>query len=155
MVDSKKANPIDVDKIDLEQMKKQTTDIPGLLEFAHSVGGFSIIPSDQGAIKGRALAAMEQQTQMQMDQIYKQMKLLAEQAKHLQTRADISLQIYNAVIGFEPIIGQEYYLYERKDNSKLVSMVSPDDWGGSIPYKEFVAKVKLLADHTWEVIEKD
>lgn len=28
-------------------------------------------------------------------------------------------------------------------------MVSPKEWGDKGPYKQFVAQVKLLADHTW------
>jgi hypothetical protein len=154
MTDEKKPKPIDVDSIDLEKMKQYTTDMPGLIEYAHSVGGFSIVPTKKGSIKGRALKVMEQQTQMQMDKLFEQMQLLAKQAREIQDRADVSMQIYDAIIGFEPIVGDDYYLYEKKDGSKLVSLVSPAEWGKSIPFEKFVAKVKLLADHTWDVLEK-
>ena len=151
----KKATPINVEEVDLDLMKKKTTDMPGLIEFAHSVGGFSIVPTKEGAIKGRALKVMEQQTQMQMDQIYDQMKLLADQARKIQERANVSLDIYDATVGFEPIVGESYYLYEKKDGKNLVSLVSPSEWGKSIPFKRFIAKIKLLADHTWDVVQKD
>jgi predicted transcriptional regulator len=154
MTDEKKAKPIDVDSIDLEKMKQYTTDIPGLIEYAHSVGSFAIAPTKKGAIKGRALKVMEQQTQMQMDKLFEQMQLLAKQAREIKDRTDISLQIYDAVIGFEPIVGDDYYLYEKKNGAKLVSLVSPKEWGNSLPFEKYIAKVKLLADHTWDVIEK-
>ena len=36
----------------------------------------------------------------------------------------------------------------------LLAMVAPNEWGRrGIPYEKFVATVKLLADHTWEIIE--
>ncbi len=57
--------------------------------------------------------------------------------------------IYNARLSFKPNIGQVYYLYEKKDGSHLLSLVSPKEWGTSGPFSKFVAGVKLLADHTW------
>lgn len=144
---------INVEEIDLELMKERTTDLPGLIEYAHNIGGFSIVPTKEGAIKGSAMKAMKEQTEMQMHQIYEQMQLLAEQATKLKDRAEISLDIYDAEMRFQPVIGQTYYLYEKKDGKKLLSMVNPEEWGTSMPFKKAIAKVKLLADHTWNVEE--
>ncbi|MBT3586570.1 MAG: DUF2452 domain-containing protein, partial [Halobacteriovoraceae bacterium] len=69
-----KPKPVDIDKIDLIRMRDRITDIPGIIEYAHSVGGFSIVPTQEGAIKGQAMKAMEEQTQEQMDQILGQMR---------------------------------------------------------------------------------
>jgi hypothetical protein len=82
-------NPIDPDKI---------TENPHTLEYAHHAGSALIKPEDQGKIKGRALSAMEHQTDMQLGQIYEQMQLLAEQAKKLNDRKSISEFIYMAEI---------------------------------------------------------
>ncbi len=144
--------PINVDEIDLDQLKEKTADLPSLLEYAHSVGGFSVVPNDEGMIKSNARMAMQEQTQMQLDQIFEQMSLLANQARELKKRADVSVQIYDAKMSFKPIIGNTYYLYEKRDGSKTLSIVSPKEWGESHPFKEFIAEVKLLADHTWKVI---
>jgi len=32
-----------------------------------------------------------------------------------------------------------------------MSMVSPGEWGKKMPY-DFVATIKLLADHTWDIL---
>jgi hypothetical protein len=32
----------------------------------------------------------------------------------------------------------------------MVSLVSPKEWGGTGPFKKFIATVQLLADHTWK-----
>lgn len=149
--DEKGPTPIDVDQIDLEKLKEKTTDLPGLLEYAHSVGGFAIAPTDQGVIKGNARKAMQEQTQMQMDQIYEQMTLLAKQARELKKRADVSAMIYEAQMSFQPVIGKSYYLYEKEDGKKNLSLIAPEEWGDKKPFKEFIAKVSLLADHTWKV----
>ena len=57
--------------------------------------------------------------------------------------------VYGAKLNFAPVIGQTYYLYEKKDDSHFLSLVGPKEWGGSGPFKKAVASVKLLADHTW------
>lgn len=141
-----KENPIDKDKI---------TETPSTLPYAHHVGGFVIKPIDKGRIKGNAVAAMVQQTEMQLAQIYKQMELLAAQASALKQRMDISYEIYGADMNFRPNIGHHYYLYEREDNTSVVSMVAPEEWGGKIPFAAFRAEVKLLSDHTWEIIRTE
>ncbi len=124
---------------------------PGLMEYAHTVGGAVIRPDDMGKIKGRSLVAMRQQTDIQMAQLYKQMQLLAEQAKHIGQRVEISERIYSAQMSFEPIIGETYYLYEKADGGDALSLIGPREWGRKKPYELFIAKVNMLADHTWEV----
>ncbi len=137
-------NPIDKDKI---------TETPGLLPYAHHIGSGLIRPEDIGKVKGRAMQAMVDQTNRQLQQIYEQMQLLATQANDLKKRFEISKDIYQAQMNFEPIIGHTYYLYTNGEDQKVLSMIAPDEWGKKMPYKEFIAKVKLLSDHTWEVLK--
>jgi hypothetical protein len=93
---------------------------------------------------------MEEQTNMQLDQIRKQIELLALQAQEIHKRKELSMLIYNAKLSFKPEIGQIYYLYEKNDGNHMISLISPQEWGASMPYKKFVAAVQLLADHTWK-----
>ena len=137
-------NPIDKDKI---------TENPHTLPYAHTVGAPKIIPIDEGKVKGKAMAAMYEQTQTQMDQLREQMTLIAAQAQKLHDRVKISEKIYDAKMGFEPLVGHLYFLYVRKNGEYLLSMVSPEQWGKSIPFEKFEGKVKLLSDHTWDILE--
>jgi hypothetical protein len=124
-----------------------------VLPYAASVSGAVIKPTEEGVIRHKSLTAMEEQTNMQLEQIRKQIELLALQAQEIQKRKELSLIIYDAKLNFSPVIGHIYHLYEKRDGSHLLSMVSPTEWGGSGPFKRCVASVKLLADHTWmEVI---
>lgn len=121
-----------------------------VLPYSASVSGAVIKATEEGVIKHKALTAMEEQTNMQLEQIRKQIELLALQAREIQSRKELSMMIYNAKLNFSPVIGQLYYLYEKKDNSHIVSIISPREWGGGAgPHKSFIAMVKLLADHTW------
>ncbi len=130
------------------------TDRPSTLPYAHHAGSALIKPVDRGKVKGRALSAMEAQTHMQMDQIKEQIELLAEQAKALQDRVSISEKIYQAEVNFEPLINHTYHLYEKENGDWTLSMIGPNDWGRSMKYKAFLATVNLLADHTWDILEK-
>ena len=139
-------NPIDPEKI---------TENPNTLTYGHHVGSALIKPEDQGKLKGRALSAMDYQTDQQLGQIYEQMQLLADQAKKIQERKAISERIYLSEMRFEPLINHSYHLYRRENGKHLFSLVGPDDWGRSKHQLEFVATVRLLADHTWEIINKN
>ena len=139
-------NPIDPDKI---------SENPHTLEYGHHSGSALIKPEDQGKLKSRALNAMDHQTDMQLGQIYEQMQLLADQAKKLSERKKISEFIYTAEARFEPFINHTYHLYKREDESFLLSLIGPKQWGKSRKSFDFVASVKLLADHTWDILEKN
>ena len=139
-------NPIDPDKI---------TENPHSLEYPHHAGSAVVKPEDQGRIKGNAMAAMEHQTDMQLNQIYQQMQLLADQAKQLNDRKVISEIIYQAEMRFEPLINHVYHLYEKEDTTYLLSLIAPNQWGRSKKTFEFVATVRLLADHTWDILAKN
>lgn len=137
-------NPIDRDKV---------TETPGLLPYAHHAGSAIIKPEDKGRIRGNAMTAMYDQTDRQLEQLRRQMETLMQQAQSLGNRVSVSETIYRAEIPFQPVIHHIYHLYQRKSDGKhLVSMVAPHEWGKRAPY-EHLATVRLLGDHTWEVLE--
>ncbi len=142
--DEKFINPIDGEKVALN---------PHLLPYAHERGGATIRPVDRGKIKGLAMHAMYEQTDMQLDQIRAQIELLARQASEIQQRMTVSERIYEAEMRIDPIVSRTYYLYERSDGTNVLSLVSPAEWGSRPPY-DYIATVKLLGDHTWEVVER-
>jgi len=152
--EDQKGKEIDVEKVDLDKMREKTTENPGILPYAHTAGGALVKPEDKGKLKGRAVSAMHKQTDMQMAQLYKQMELLAEQANAIKKRVSISERIYEADIPFEPLINHVYHLYTKTEKRYVLSMVAPTEWGRSKPFEKFVATVKLLADHTWEILEE-
>jgi len=145
-----------VEVIDLERLKKQTTELPGLIEYAHSSSGAVIRPEDRGLIKAQGLSAMRLQTQREIQQLCAQMQPLIEQANFLKKRIEISELVYDAELGFKPVMGHMYYLYQKKDPKKeekktIVSIIAPEQWN-NCPY-DFIAKIQLLPDHTWDYIE--
>ena len=140
----KKKNPIDKDKI---------TDIPHLLPYAHTLGSAIIKPIDKARTKGLAMAAMYEQSESSLNLIREQIELIAKQAQDIHDRIGISEKIYTADCSFKPVIGKTYHLYEKKDKSWVLSMISPAEWADSLPFTH-IASIKLLSDHTWQIIDK-
>lgn len=138
-------NPIDKDKI---------TENPHNLPYAHNVSSAIIIPDDKDQIKNKAMAAMVDQTNRQMKQIHDQLELLVRQANELKERVMLSEEIYTADMGFKPLTGHIYHLYEQ-DEKKVLSMIGPNEWGGKCKYDRFVATAKLLGDHSWEIMQSE
>lgn len=138
------------DSIDIDMVAEN----PGLLPYAHHVGSAIIKPLDKGRAKGNAMAAMYQQTDSQLTQIKDQVELLIKQAQILHDRISISERIYKADMGFKPVLNKTYYVYEKSDEKWVLSMISPDEWGANMPYI-YIATCEMMADHTWNVIEKN
>ncbi len=137
-------NPIDKNKV---------AENPGLLTYAHNIGSIVVKPEDVGKLKSRALSAMHEQTNKQLQQLQRQAELIAQQANELKKRVEISEKIYTAELSFEPFIGHTYFLYEKSSKYRLM-MIAPDEWGKKKPeLLEFISAVKLLSDHTWEILE--
>ncbi|MCX7728284.1 MAG: DUF2452 domain-containing protein [Bacteroidia bacterium] len=138
-------NPIDKDK---------TTEKPGLIDFPHHIGSAPIIKNDPALIKNKAMSAMIEQTNAQWQQIQQQLELLKQQAEKLKKRIEFSEKIYNAQMSFEPVIGHHYYLYyNSQKNIHVLMMIRPDEWRTMPSYLIFECCVKLLADHTWDIVE--
>jgi enamine deaminase RidA (YjgF/YER057c/UK114 family) len=153
MDNGKKPTPVNVENINLELMKLKVTDIPSLLEYAHTVGGFAIVPTNQGQIKSHAREAMKEQTEEQLALIFEQMKTLAKQVQDIKKRVYVSDLIYNADITFTPVIGKCYFLYEPKSGKRYLSLISPIEWGDKgMLNQEYIAEIRLNADHTWKVV---
>ena len=148
-----KGKKIDLNEIDFEGLKDKSSDIPGLISFPHSIGSAVVKPEDKGKIKGRAMAAMKEQTEHQLHQLYEQMRTLAQLANGIKNRVKVSERIYQAMMNFEPIMGQIYHLYEKENEDDLLSMISPEEWGKDMPFKSFITSVRLISDHTWEVLD--
>lgn len=135
-------NPIDKDKV---------ADNPGLMAYPHTIGSIVIKPEDKGKLKSRALSAMREQTNRQLQQLQKQAELIAMQAGEIKRRAEISEYIYTAELSFEPFVGNVYHLYKKENTFRLL-LIGPDEWGKTKkPDLEFINSVRLLSDHTWEI----
>lgn len=125
---------------------------PSQAPYALSVSSPKIEPIDKRMVKANAHEAMIHHAEQQMLMLRKQAEVLLQQARDIEKRLEVSHTIYKADIGFEPVIGGIYHLYQREDGSHVLSMVAPYEWGKTMPFQEFLSTVRLLADRTWDVL---
>ncbi len=119
-----------------------------------SISSPEIKPEDKRLIKGNAHEAMQHQAQQQISILRKQAELIMKQVRAIEERVEISKKIYEADMRFTPDIGQVYHLY-RKNGKNAITMISPDEWGANMPYDAYIASMKLLADKSWDIINKN
>ena len=71
--------------------------------------------------------------------------------REIEDRLKISEQIYQSEMRFTPVVNQIYHLYEKDDHFTM-SLIAPTEWGRSKKMMKHVATVRLLGDHSWQVI---
>jgi len=118
-----------------------------------SVGSPVIRIEDKGKIRAIAVEAMHHYANQEMALLKKQADLIMEQVREIEDRLKVSERIYESDMRFQPIIGQIYHLYQKDDHYKM-SIIGPQEWGQSKSMGTYVATVKLLGDHSWDVINK-
>ena len=72
---------------------------------------------------------------------------LKEEYKKLIQEYNWTKLVYEATYNFQPIVGHVYYLYEKKDKTLWLSLISPDEWN-----QPYVGSFKLQTDGKWEKI---
>jgi hypothetical protein len=118
-----------------------------------SIGSPVIRPEDKNKIKANAVEAMHHYANQEIGMLKKQADLIMSQVREIEARLKISEHIYESNLKFTPIVNQVYHLYE-KDNYYNLSLIGPTEWGRSRTVGKYVASVKLLGDHSWDVINK-
>jgi Protein of unknown function (DUF2452) len=118
-----------------------------------NLGSPVIKPQDKGMIRANAVEAMHHYANQEMAMLKKQADLIMEQVREIENRLKVSERIYESDMRFQPVIGQIYHLYEKDDHYKM-SLIGPQEWGQSKAMGNFVATVKLLGDHSWDLISK-
>ncbi len=118
-----------------------------------NIGSPVIKAEDKGKIKANAVEAMHHYANQEMALLKKQADLIMEQVREIESRLKVSEKIYESDLRYTPVIGQVYHLYEKDDHFKL-SIIGPQEWGNSKGMGNYVASVKLLGDHSWDVISK-
>jgi hypothetical protein len=115
-----------------------------------SISSPVIKPEDRNKIKANAVEAMHYYAEQEIAMLKKQADVIMQQVREIESRMKISEQIYASDIRYQPVVNQVYHLYEKEDYYTL-SLIAPNEWGRKTPYK-YIASVKLLGDHSWQIL---
>lgn len=117
-----------------------------------TLGSPVIKAEDRNQIKANAVEAMHHYANQEIAMLKKQADLIMEQVREIENRLKVSEKIYQSDMRFTPVIGQIYHLYENGDHFKL-SLIGPGEWGRSKTIGKYLASVRLLGDHSWDLVK--
>lgn len=75
-------------------------------------------------------------------------KELVDEYNNLVDEVKLNEMIYNSEYSFEPVIGETYHLYVRKNGKYFLSLITPKEWN-----MEHITSVKLNSEHKWVFIK--
>ena len=55
--------------------------------------------------------------------------------------------VYESEYNFQPLLGKEYFLYERKDKNLFLSLIKPMEWN-----QTYIGSFKLMNNGKWDKI---
>jgi hypothetical protein len=101
----------------------------------------TIIPNDLTNFKSRGVSNIQKDTAQRLTQ-------LRDEYYRVVDEFNWNKLIYESHFGFEPVIGQTYYLYrsQRPDEEFSLSMIEPERWN-----KPYIGAFSLGADGRWLV----
>lgn len=98
----------------------------------------AIVPNDLTSFKSRGVSQVERDLQQKLVEI-------REEYISAITHFNWNKLAYESDINFEPVVGQEYYLYHARGRN-LLSMISPDQW-----FQQHLASLRLNVDRQFEL----
>lgn len=113
-----------------------------LKPYATSVGAPVITATDSTAWKNRSINKVNHK----INATYLQLK--AEYEKMIKEFEDNTL-IFNSEFTFEPVIGEVYHLYQRKEGNSFLSLIAPDQCNFN-----HIGSFYLNVDQTWEKVNE-
>lgn len=100
-----------------------------------------IKPLNTASWKNDGIHRVNKQLKSKFDEVKKEYEALMEKFQY----NDL---IYNAKFNFEPIFGENYHLYNNKNNEPFLSIIAPDQCSF-----EYLGSFRLNTDKMWEKIE--
>jgi hypothetical protein len=73
---------------------------------------------------------------------------LKKQTVKILQAAVIENELHRAECRVAKVPGSIYYHYERTDGTKILTIISPEEWNSKCPFK-FLGAYKLEHDNTW------
>ncbi|MGB6151872.1 MAG: DUF2452 domain-containing protein [Pricia sp.] len=111
-----------------------------LKPYATNVGAPVITTTNTIAWKNRSVTKLNHKVQTRFKEI-------KEQYERLMQEFEYNRLIYDAKFNFEPVIGQQYHLYERENGENFLSIIAPNECNFNS-----LGSFYLNADLIWEKV---
>ena len=131
-------------KPDLVVFNEETNQYDASLKpYGTSASSPVIKPLNTASWKNDGIQRVNKQLKSKFDEVKKEYEALMEKFEY----NDL---IYNAKFSFEPIFGENYHLYNNKNNEPFLSIIAPEQCSF-----EYLGSFRLNTDKMWEKIDKE
>jgi hypothetical protein len=122
-------------------MERPATHTPSRAFLPYPVSTLSprIVPTDLSSFKARGIGEVERELQQKLAE-------LREQYLRAIDHFNWNKLVYESEIGFEPVVGGTYHLYQV-GGRRILSMIAPGEW----PHRHLVT-VRLNVDRQWQML---
>lgn len=145
----------------MSSSKKKKPDMvvehPESMMYPTNIGAPNFAPVPIKKEKDHMINMARMNAKQEYDRIMELVTVLKKQADNIKKRLEMTDLIYQAKYNFKIVHGKTYWLVENTDkNITELVMLGPNDWSGKHPpHYKYLAPVRSLGDHTWEVIEDE
>ena len=115
-------------------------DFPNLIPYPTNVGSPQIKPDNVDFWKQKNLIKVNKIFSTEFNE-------LKEKYNHLIDTFKWNDLIYNSKFSFEPVIGEIYFLYQKKDGELFLSIIAPHEWN-----MDLIGSFKLNSTNKWEKV---
>lgn len=102
-------------------------------------------PTTVGAPKFEVVAKDDTLKHKAQNYFNSRLSELKEEYRKLVEEYNWTNLVYESEIRFDPVPGDVYHLYERKDQSIFLSIIAPDEWK-----QKYVGSFKQINNGKWE-----
>ena len=99
-------------------------DAPGLMRYTTNLGAPAVRIESTQPWRNRGINKVNHRLDQRAQEIRQMAQEMADEFYWNQT-------LYAAEYSFEPVVGEDYFLYSRDDGSMFLSPIPPDQWGQS------------------------
>ena len=114
-------------------------DAPGLMRYTTNLGAPAVQIKSTQPWRNRGVNKVNNRLAQRAQEIRQMAQEMADEFYWNQT-------LYAAQYSFEPVVGEDYYLYSRHDHSIFLSPIAPDQWD-----QVFIGAFYLDSDSFWRV----
>lgn len=118
--------------------KDKVTETPSTLPYPHHVGSALIKPENTSGFISRGINKVNREMKDRVQKLKEEYETILEELKWNEI-------VYKSEINFEPLIGEVYHLYKKKDGGNFLSLIDPSQWD-----KELIGSFKLNSELKWE-----
>ena len=82
-----------------------------------------------------------------LDILKNQLHFIQKTGQKIFENSKLNFELNNIKMDFKKSIGQNYFLYKKKDKTLYLSLISPKEWNNC---DEYIGCYKIRGDLTWE-----